>query len=439
MTDKEIINILKSRFGIEMLNDMQVEMSRTNSPATLLLAPTGSGKTIAFAIPVAKRLKPSNDSIQSIIIAPSRELVLQIYDVVRVLCAGKKTVAFYGGHSMIDETKSLSVIPDVIVATPGRLLDHINRGNIDISRTDSLVLDEYDKSLELGFHDEMRRIARHFKGLKQIIMTSATRLDEMPQFLPVRHLKTIDYSHTDKDLKQRLQLVRVGSPVRDKLQTLSDLLHSLPNKKTIVFVNHRESVERVYLNLKSQKLPVGMYHGGLEQLEREIAIELLNNGSTPILISTDLGARGLDIDAVGAVIHYHMPPTEQNWTHRNGRTARVDAEGTAYIITAEGENIPDFVEWQRDYAPSGKNPSTIISNISTLYFNLGKKEKISRGDIVGFLINKGGLTSQQIGRITVKDHCALAAIPSDNAYNVLKAIASHKIKNQRARITLIDR
>lgn len=439
MTDKEIINIIKSRFGIDRLNDMQVEMSRTNANATLLLAPTGSGKTIAFAIPVAKRLRPSRGNIQAIVIAPSRELVLQIYDVVRQLCVEKKTVAFYGGHSMMDETKSLSVTPDVIVATPGRLLDHINRGNIDLYRTESLVLDEYDKSLELGFHDEMQRIARHLKGLKHIILTSATRLDEIPRFLPINKLTTIDYSHTAKELKQRLQLVRVESPIRDKLQILCDLLHSLPNEKTIVFLNHRESVERVYQNLKSLKFPVGMYHGGLEQLEREIAIEMLNNGSTPILISTDLGARGLDIDAVGAVIHYHLPPTEQNWTHRNGRTARVDTEGTAYIITAEGENIPDYVEWQRDYSPTGTNNNPIKSDITTLYFNIGKKEKISRGDIVGFLINKGGLTSEQIGRITVKDHCALVAIPEYLADKTLKAITPHKIKNQRARITLLSR
>ena len=184
-------------------------------------------------------------------------------------------------------------------------------------------------------------------------------------------------------------------------------------------------------------MPVGLYHGGLEQIDREKAIDLLNNGTTPILVSTDLASRGLDIDHVQAVVHYHMPPSPESWTHRNGRTARMGAEGTVYVITAEGENIPDYIDFDRDYVPSGESDEPIKSDISTLHFNAGKKEKISRGDVVGFMINKGGLESSQVGKIVVKDHCVLVAVPRNRADEVLTMLAPHKIKNKRVRITKI--
>lgn len=166
---------------------------------------------------------------------------------------------------------------------------------------------------------------------------------------------------------------------------------------------------------------------------------MLNNGTTPILISTDLGSRGLDISGgVDAVVHYHLPLSAEAWTHRNGRTARVDASGTVYVITAEGENIPDYVEWDRDYYPSGKNTNPIKPTAATLYFNVGKKEKISRGDIVGYLIAKGALDAGEIGRISLRDHCALVAVPPAKAREVTAALASQKIKNTRVKVTILQ-
>ncbi len=247
----------------------------------------------------------------------------------------------------------------------------------------------------------------------------------------------IDFTETDDVPESKLQTVHVESPLRDKIETLIDLLRSLPNGKAIVFVNHRESVERVYDLLRKAGLPAGMYHGGLEQFDREKAIDLLNNGTTPILVSTDLGSRGLDIDAVQSVIHYHLPTSAESMTHRNGRTARMGADGTAYFITSEGENIPDYVDWMREYVPTGDSPDPIRRDVVTLYFNAGKKEKISRGDVVGYLVNKGGLMAQQVGKIAVKDHCVLVAVPANAADEVLSAIAPHKIKNQRVRVTIL--
>lgn len=438
MKEKEIINNIKSRLGIESLNDMQCRMSQCRSQSIVLLSPTGSGKTVAFTIPMLKSLKEPSHSVQTVVIAPSRELVQQIASVVRQVATGYKTVALYGGHSMIDEARSLSVPPDIVIATPGRLLDHINRNNIDLSSVATLVLDEYDKSLELGFQDEMRRVVRAMGHFRMVILTSATKIDRMPSFIPMRNPETIDFTAQDVSVRERMDVVEVQCPVRDKIDMAIDLLKSLPDGKVIVFANHRESVERIYQMMRKAHLPVGLYHGGLEQWEREKAIDMLNNGSTPILVSTDLGSRGLDIDAVQAVVHYHLPPSAESWTHRNGRTARMGATGTVYVITADGETVQEYIECDRKYVPTGQNVNPIKAHWATLHFNAGKKEKISRGDIVGFLINKGRLEQSEIGRIAVKDHAALVAVPVDKVREIIDAIAPHKIKNTRVRVTVVS-
>ena len=362
MDKQTILERFRERHNIETLNPMQQLMAATDATRLILLSPTGSGKTAAFAIRLLRAIGPSKGVLQAVVIAPSRELVIQIADVIRPVAAGLKTVAFYGGHNMADEVNSLKSMPDIIVATPGRLLDHITRGNLDVAGVHALVLDEYDKSLELGFHDEMRRIARRMKSLKLIILTSATRLAELPDFLPMQGAETVDFTPTAQ--RSRLQTVSVESPERDKLQTLLDLLRSLPNGRAIVFVNHRESAERVYNFLKKERFPVGLYHGGLEQRDRQLALDLFNNGTNPVLVSTDLGSRGLDIDDVNYVIHYHMPLSSESWTHRNGRTARMGADGTAYVITAEGENIPDYVVCDRPYSPRGEASEGIRSDVA---------------------------------------------------------------------------
>lgn len=438
MKEKEILSLIDSRLGVKDLNPMQTVMSRIPARGTfILLAPTGSGKTIAFTIPLLRHTGEPDGRIKAVLMAPSRELVLQIYDVIRPVASGLKTVAFYGGHPMQEEINSLSVTPDIIVATPGRLLDHIKRGSLDLSSVSTLVLDEYDKALELGFADEMKRVCKRLSGARLIILTSATPLAELPTYLPqTKSVETIDFSASSSP-REKMQIVHVPSATRDKLHTLSDLLNSLSDGRVIVFANHRESVERIYNALRKEGLPVGLYHGGLQQNERENALEMLNNGTTPILISTDLGSRGLDISDLSAVIHYHLPPSVEAWTHRNGRTARQNADGEVYVITSDEESLPEYVEWDREYVPQGKSDNPIVSNTSTLYFNVGKKEKISRGDILGFLIAKGGLEASQIGRIALRDHSALVAVPSSETGRLLKVLPSERIKNTRAKISIL--
>lgn len=447
MTLKEILQKIGSRHGVEELNSMQKAATQAKSDRVILLAPTGSGKTLAFAVPLATRLGQPGQGVQAVIIAPSRELVIQIAGVIRPIVAeeagassgGYRTVALYGGHSMQEETASLAVTPDIVVATPGRLLDHLLRGTLDVAGARQLVLDEYDKALELGFHDQMRRIVKRMRSLRYVTLTSATPLAEMPDFIDLSQAKTIDYSQKSDAPRRRMRIELVRSADKDKLQALRKLLWSLPNGKTIVFVNHRESAERVYDFLIKEGLPVGLYHGGLDQLQREVAIDMLNNGTTPVLVSTDLGSRGLDIEAIRSVVHYHMPPTAESWTHRNGRTARVDADGYVYVLASEGEKLPDYIDFDGEYvADDADNPDPIRSDTATIYINAGKKDKISRGDVLGYLVKQCDLEPSQVGKIVVKDHAVLAAIPSAKADQVLDSVASPKIKGQRVKITLFQ-
>ncbi|MDE7024994.1 MAG: DEAD/DEAH box helicase [Paramuribaculum sp.] len=436
MDTKTITQNIKLRHGIDKLNPMQQQMLSLKHPAAVLIAPTGSGKTLAFAANMLAAMHKPCGAVQTIILAPSRELVLQIHEVIRPIASGFKTTVLYGGHRMLDEISSLTPIPDIIIATPGRLLDHLQRGTLNIKHTRILVLDEYDKSLEMGFAEEMSRIVRRILRPERIILTSATELGNLPTYLPVNDPIVIKAQQTTHPAK-RTQIVEVPSPERDKANTLVQLLHSLPNDKVIVFVNHRESAERVHTILKRQGIPAGLYHGGLEQMDRDNALTLLHNGTTPILVSTDLGSRGIDVQGVGSVIHYHMPPSAESWTHRNGRTARINNEGTVYVITAEGENRPEYVTTDRSWIPTGQSSDPITASMATLHINAGKKEKISKGDIVGFLLAHTALDPQSIGTITLRDHNALVAVPKNSVNDILQLCIPHKLKGKKIRISIL--
>lgn len=431
---KDILEKIGRRHGIEKLNPMQRAVASAKASRIVLLAPTGSGKTLAFTVPLTERLGESCGEVQAVVMAPSRELVIQISEVIRSVATGYKVTALYGGHSMQDETNALKIVPDIVVATPGRLLDHINRSTIYVGNARQLVLDEYDKALELGFHDQMRRIVRRLEKVKYVTLTSATPISETPDFIDLSQAKVIDYSEKVDAPRGRMTVRLVRSDSRDKLHTLLALIRSLPDGRTIVFVNHRESAERVFEFLKREGIPAGLYHGGLDQLRRELAIDMLNNGTTPVLVSTDLGSRGLDIADVRSVVHYHLPLTPESWTHRNGRTARIANDGDIYILVSDADTIPGYIDYDYEYVPSTDNPDPIESHTATIYFNAGRKEKISKGDLLGFICKQCGV--ERVGKIVVKDHCAVVGVPRSDAQAVIDATRASKIKGQRVRATL---
>lgn len=437
MKESEILSTIASKYDIEELNEMQKAMlKRANEPGDItLLSPTGSGKTLAFLIPLLKSIKEPNGRLQAVIIAPSRELVIQIYEIARALASAHKVSCCYGGHNMLDEKQSLAIVPSILISTPGRLIDHIQRQNIDVYSTRLVVLDEFDKSLELGFHDEMKKILKNMPNVSRKILTSATMINEMPDFVKLHHETVLNFLYKNAETRSRMKVWRAESSSKDKLEALRTLLLSLDDKKTIVFANYRESVDRIYSYLKESHISAGIYHGALEQIDREKAIAMFNNESYNILISTDLGSRGLDIDSVAHIIHYHLPSSAEAYTHRNGRTARVDNDGEIFVITSPDEVLPEFIVTDETFAmPTTAPRQSISAKNSTLYFMAGKKEKISRGDIVGFIANNSQLSAQEIGKIDVKDHYSLVAIPAQKAKQVLNELSTCKIKKKKVKI-----
>lgn len=437
--NQQTLGPVLQRMGFDSLTPMQLKAAEADTRRLQLIAPTGTGKTFAFTVAAMRNMAAPGSGVSVIVIAPSRELVIQVAEVMRRAFGPEyKTVAFYGGHSMTDEKNALSPVPDIIVATPGRLLDHFKRGQLDAPGFKTLVIDEYDKCLELGFEGEMRRICSRLP-LKNaaIVLTSATRIAEIPPYLPMKDSVIIDMAGEGSP-RSRMEVVEVPSFDRDKLATLTSLLGSIEKgARSIIFVNHRESAERVWNHLRTLGVAAGLYHGGLDQDQRATAVDLFTNGTTPALVATDLAARGLDVEQVENVIHYHLPVDEQAWTHRNGRTARVDARGTVYVIVTEEENIPEYIDFDRQYIPDPDARPKAGSAVATLYVAAGKKEKISRGDIVGFLIKNAQLESAEIGRIALRDHSALVAVPAEKAAMILKAVEPCKLKGKKIKISRV--
>ncbi len=440
MREKEFLPAVKDRLGIEQLNDMQLKMmaTATEQRDIILLSPTGSGKTLAFTLPVMKMMKPSTGRVQCVVIAPSRELVVQIAGVMREVAGELRVLPLYGGRKVEDEVNSLKVTPDIVVATPGRLLDHAVRRNIDLLPARILVLDEFDKSLELGFEEEMGKLVRRMKNVSRYILTSATPAAALPEFLNLSDPITLDFLGKESP-RGRMNVREVAAGSKDKLESLLQLLHSIHKggkvEKTIIFVNHRESAERVYEYLHKNGVDCSLYHGALDQRERETAVAVFNNGASPVLVATDLAARGLDIEKVKSVIHYHQPLTQEAYTHRNGRTARVEEEGDIYLLLGPDEELKEFVESDGTYDMDSEVKSNLRSGFTTLYIGGGKREKVSRGDILGFLVKEGGIEPSEIGKINVFDHYSLAAVARNEAKELLTTIAGKKLKGEKRKIT----
>lgn len=440
MKEQEILSLINERLGIGDLNDLQKSVLKNLkiSSSAIIYSPTGSGKTLAFSVTLLKALKNfDTEKLQAVIIAPSRELVIQISEVIRPIAPDYKVTSLYGGHNVADEKNSLQNVPSIIVGTPGRLLDHANRGNIDLTNVRQLILDEFDKCLELGFEEEMHKLLKKMPNLSRKILTSATILKDIPDFVNLTDYVTLDFLESAENPSERTTIWQVKSEEKDKLAALRTLLYSIPQGKTIIFANYRDAVSRIYQNLKDNQISAGIYHGALEQMDREKAIAMFNNESYPILVSTDLGSRGLDIKEVKNIIHYHLPVSQESYTHRNGRTARVDKTGDVYILTHQDEQLPDFVTIDETFnLPEKCEKKSIVNRNSTLYFKAGKKEKISKADIVGFIANNSQIAPNEIGVINVYDHYALVAVPKQKAKTAVSQLLKAKIKGKKIRIEI---
>lgn len=428
-----IINDFLKRLGVDSLSDMQKaagEAIMNGDNDVVLLSPTGSGKTLAYLLPIVQMVNQMDDRVQCVVIVPGRELALQSANVLNDMKTGLRCCACYGGRMAMEEHRTLrQVCPHIVFATPGRLNDHLDKHNISSDGIRYVVIDEFDKCLEMGFADEMSAIMGKLPNVGKRILLSATDIDSIPHFVNMRRMVRLDYLDDADIVAERLKIYKVAVPVKDKLETLSSLLRTFGNQSSIVFVNYRESVERVDAYLRSLGFVTSAYHGGLDQREREDAIYKFSNGSASVLVSTDLASRGLDIPFVENIIHYHLPETEDNYIHRTGRTARWDAHGRAFFLLSPSKKLPDYVESDMDVfeIPDVLLPVAQPKN-ATVYIGKGKQSKISKGDIVGFLCKKAGLKAADIGRIDIKDRYSYVAVERSKLRQVLRMANGEKIK-----------
>ncbi len=429
------LDSIYQKLQIQDMNQMQKSTftATENETDVTLLSPTGSGKTLAFLFPVLRNLQTTEAGVQTLILVPARELALQIEQVFKSMGTDFKVSVCYGGHDKKIEINNFIQPAAVLIGTPGRIAYHLKNNNFDPTSIKTLVLDEFDKALELGFEEDMSYIIESLETLNQRILTSATTMPNIPHFVGLKNEKEINFLKT-QDVKPDIQLKKVMTTPEEKLDTLFHLVCKIGEKRTLVFCNHRDAVDRISDLLRSKRIDCVTFHGGMEQDERERAILKFKNESCRILVTTDLASRGLDIPEVESIVHYQLPPKEDAFIHRNGRTARMNAKGYAYLIMTEDENFP-FIKSntpEEKVSPDVRIPKR--TPFQTIYISAGKKDKVNKVDIVGYLIKKGGLAKEDIGIIEVKDTTSYVAVSRTKVIDLMKILKQEKLKNKKVKI-----
>jgi superfamily II DNA/RNA helicase len=440
MEGKKSQSEILSKLGIEALNAMQVEALEkiATSSEIILLSPTGTGKTLAFLLPIVAKLEQDTPGVQALIMAPSRELATQIAHVMQEMGTGFKANAVYGGRPLSQDKIDLKHPPTVLIGTPGRIADHIRRASFSTAGIHTLVLDEFDKSLEVGFETEMTEIMAALPNLTTKILTSATKKIDVPNFV---RLKNPVYLNFLKEKASRLKLKTIEYPKGANLLTLVTLLQHLEGKPGVVFCNFRETVEQVHEYLNRNQVPHGCFFGGMEQQDREQALIKFRNGTHRVLLATDLAARGIDVPEIQFVVHYELPAKAEEFIHRNGRTARMMRDGAAYIMKWSDKALPEFMaDFRAKVIPVSELSKTRSDATlwTTLYVTGGRRDKISKGDIAGLFIKQGKLTAEQLGRIEVKPDCAYVAVQADLVNRLLPLVNNAKLKTKKVRITVLE-
>ncbi|MTI38835.1 DEAD/DEAH box helicase [Fulvivirga lutimaris] len=424
-----------SKLGIEQLNPMQKEAQQAiaTNAEVMLLSPTGTGKTLAFLLPLIDQLDETCDEIQMVIIVPSRELAIQIEQVMREMGTGFKVNAVYGGRAGSKDRMELKHRPAVLIGTPGRVADHLRREAFDTQNIKTLVLDEFDKSLEIGFEEEMQDILELLPQVNKKVLTSATKGVEIPGFVRLKAPVVIDYL---EEKVSQLKVKKVISPSKDKLDTLIELLGHVGNQNGIIFCNFKDSIQRVSDFLFDHNISHGTFFGGMEQGDRERALIKFRNGTHQILLATDLAARGIDVPEIKFIIHYHLPIKSEEFTHRNGRTARMNSDGTAYVLQYENEALPDFIgDLPIEELTQSELPKR--SGWSTLFISGGRKDKISKGDVAGLFFKQGNLTKDELGVIELKNDCAFVAVKTETIKSLLPKVNNVKLKKKKVRVSIV--
>jgi ATP-dependent RNA helicase DbpA len=413
-------------------------------------AKTGSGKTAAFCLALLANLNPRRFAVQSLVLCPTRELADQVTQELRRLARAEdhiKVLTLCGGSTMRPQLASLEHGAHIVVGTPGRIMDHLERGSLKLDALNTLVLDEADRMLDMGFHDDIATVARQCPTQRQTLLFSATYPEGIAKlaaaFLREPQTVTVAEQHSATKIRQLFFEVRE----EERLHAVSLLLQHYRPVSTLAFCNTKQQCRDLVEVLKAQGFVALELHGDLDQRDRDQVLVQFANRSCSVLVATDIAARGLDIDQLEAVINVDVTPEPATHTHRIGRTGRVDAEGWAFSLASldemgrvgQIEHVHGFSsEWQplASLTPASNEP--LRPPMCTIQILGGRKEKIRPGDVLGALTKDLGYAAAQIGKINVNEFSTYVAVERGVAGALLKKLSGAKVKGRAVKVRLLE-
>ncbi|RBQ31130.1 ATP-dependent RNA helicase DbpA [Arcobacter sp. FW59] len=438
---KEFIENLNS-LGYENLTPIQeLSLEKSLSGSDIIAqAKTGSGKTVAFCIPMVEKLEVKRFTIQSLILAPTRELANQIANELRKLFRhihNVKVLTLCGGVPFKPQVASLQHNAHIIVGTTGRVLKHIKEKNLNLENINYFVLDEADKMLDMGFYDDIEQIVEVLPQNRQTLLFSAT-YEKNIENLASKIMKNHTFVKIENEKKEFIKQTFYNIENRDKIEYISKIISTNNASSTIIFCNMRQTCETLADDLYDLGFDVLTLHSDLDQKQRDETIVLFSNKSYPILIASDVAARGLDIDDIDLVINYDLALNEKIHTHRIGRTARAGKGGCAvtFYTKNEDDKLDIFkstfsdINFEDVQNIQDNQDFKIDSDFRTIYINSGKKHKLRKADILGSLTAGIGLNKDDIGKIDVLDFCSYVAIKKEKVKFTLNELQKTKIKGK---------
>jgi ATP-dependent RNA helicase DbpA len=398
-------------------------------------AKTGSGKTLAFGIGASVKITEHLNLPQILIMTPTRELADQVATVLRQILRHRPNttvLTLCGGTPLRPQADALKKSVEVIVGTPGRIKDHLAKETLDISQVHTLILDEADRMLDMGFIDAIEGVINNIRAKKQTLLFSATFAPEIKKLSQRVQCNPL-FIEVASERKNRINEIFIKTEETHRSDTLKKAITAYHHHSTLIFCNTKESVKSLQTKLRNIGDVLAL-HGDLDQRERDETLLQFANGSATILVATDVAARGLDIDDIGTVINYDLPPQLETYIHRIGRTGRVEKEGTALSLFSGREQ--KFIDaYNEEITPielkKANNRFYAEAKYSTIALLGGKKSKIRKGDILGALIKEGKLNGNAIGKIEIKEKFAYIAITRDELQNALHFFQTKKVKNRK--------
>jgi ATP-independent RNA helicase DbpA len=413
-------------------------------------AKTGSGKTAAFALPLLANLNARRFAVQAMVLCPTRELADQVAQELRRLARAEeniKVVTLCGGVALRAQTASLEHGAHIVVGTPGRIMDHLQRGHLDLQALNTLVLDEADRMLDMGFFDDIATVARQCPKERQTLLFSATYPEGIAklsqQFMRTPQTIKVEAQHEEGKIRQRWYEVRDS----ERLPAVSLLLNHYRPVSTLAFCNTKAQCRELVQVLKAQGFSALALYGELEQRERDQVLVQFANRSCSVLVATDVAARGLDIAQLEAVINVEVSPDPEVHIHRIGRTGRVDQQGWALNLASLDEmgsvgRIEQIQgresEWHKLAELTPASNTLLVPPMATLQIVGGRKEKIRAGDVLGALTGEAGFTREQVGKINVNEFSTYVAVQRSLAQLALQKLSAGRVKGKSVKVRLLS-